>query len=195
MFDDSDLRNIIEPELEDGEQLLWTGRPSSKRMMMPSIATFGFGVVWTSFIVNFIYMWHNNVPKNVQGPVGLFGMQGILSNLFFVPFIVIGVGMLLSPIWYYLKAKRTVYSVTDKRVLIVQNRRSRKVQSYGPSEIGDIERTERADGAGDLTFARRGYRDSDGDQRSQDIQFVGIPNVRSVEKLLRDAFVKGPDPT
>ena len=70
------------PDLDDGEQLLWRGIPSPTRMMIPSIGSFGFGVVWTAFIVNFIYMWHNNGPKNAQGPVGIFGMEGILSNIF-----------------------------------------------------------------------------------------------------------------
>lgn len=193
MFDENDLRNILEPELEHGEQLLWMGKPSPKRMMIPSIFSFGVGVVWTSFIVNFVYMWHAG-PNNVQGPRGLFGMQGILSELFFVPFILIGGGMLFSPIWFYLNAKRTVYGVTDKRVLIVRNGRTRKVQSYGSADIGNVERTERPDGSGDLAFARRSYRDSDGQQRSQATQFVGIPNVRSVEKLLRDLCPEKRDP-
>jgi hypothetical protein len=194
MSDESYLRSIVEPELENGEQLLWVGKPSPNRMLIPSILPFGFGVVWTTFAVNFIYQW-NRGPNDVQGPGGLFGLQGILSNLFFVPFILIGTGALLTPIWFYLKAKRTVYCVTSGRILIVQNRRSRKVESYGPPDIGPIERTERADGSGNLTFARRDYSDNDGHQRSQDIQFVGIPDVRSVEKLLRDLFVNKPQPT
>ncbi len=120
-------------------------------------------------------------------------MQGILANLFFVPFLLIGTAMLLSPIWFYRDAKRTVYGVTGGKIVIVKARRSRKVQTYGPAEIGNIERIERADGSGDLTFAYRAYKDGDGGQRLQAVQFVGIPEVRSVEKLLRDLFVKRPD--
>jgi hypothetical protein len=193
MFDDGEPRSVIELELEDSEEVLWAGRPDPKRMLFPSIFTFGFGVVWTSFIVNFIYMWHSG-PKDVKGPGGLFGMQGILSNLFFVPFLVIGTGMLLSPLWFYRKAKRTAYGVTDKRILIIESGRSRKVQTYGPADINNIERKERADGSGDLTFASRSFKNSDGHQQSQPVQFVGIPEVRSVERILRDRFLKKADP-
>lgn len=194
MFDDPDLHGEIEPELEDGEKLLWAGRPDPKRMLIPALAGFGFGVVWTAFIVNFIFMWHSG-PKDIHGPGGLFGMQGALANLFFVPFLVIGAAMLLSPLWIYRKARRTAYGVTGRRVLIIQSGRWRKVQTFGAAEISNIERKERPDGSGDLTFANRSYRDSDGHAQTQPVQFVGIPEVRSVERLLRDVFARRPDAT
>lgn len=194
MFDEIESRGIIEPELEDGEPLLWVGKPSPGRMLIPSIILFVFGVVWSSSIVGFIYTWHSVGPRVGNGPGGVFGTLGLLSNLFFAPFVLIGLGMLSSPIWVYRKAKQTVYGITRDRILIVQNGRVRRVRTYSPSDINAIERTERADGSGDLTFARRSYRDSDGDRRSETIQFVGIPEVRSVEKLLRDLFANKPDP-
>lgn len=187
MFDESDLRNMIGPELENDEELVWIGKPSLRRTMIPALTGFGIGVVWTAFIVNFIYMWHSG-PNDVRGPGGLFGMQGLLADLFFLPFIFIGVAALFSPLWFYVEAKRTVYGLTNKRVLIVRVGRSRKVQTFGPDDIGDVERIERPDGSGDLSFARRHYHDSDGNSKSRATQLVGIPEVRvrSVEKLLRE---------
>jgi hypothetical protein len=107
-------------------------------------------------------------------------------------FILIGLAMLASPLWVYLHAMRTSYAVTNKRILIVQAGRSRTVQSYSQGDIGDIVRTEGPDKSGDLTFAQKEYRDSDGDRRTTLIQFVGIPEVRSVENLVRDVFKKQP---
>lgn len=121
-----ELEQLVRSELKPGEELRWTGSPDPKRMMIPSIFGFGFGVVWTAFNVNFIWMWHSG-PRDVNGPAGLFGFHGILSELSFVPFILIGLAALLSPVWMYRKAKRT---------------------------IDNIERKERSDGSGDLTFAR-----------------------------------------
>ncbi len=190
MIDETESRGIIEPELEEGEQLLWLGAPSPKRMLIPSIFIFGFGVVWTSSIGAIIAVAHS-----LEGPMQALGPGRFLGDLCFVPFVLIGFVMLFSPILLYRKARRTAYGITPNRVLVVVNGRSRKVRTYGPGEIGDIERTERPDGSGDLTFARRSYRDSDGDQRSQAIEFVGIPEVRSVERLLRDLFMSKPDPT
>lgn len=187
MFAEDDLRAVVESELERGEKVLWTASPNPVRMMAYALLRFVFGIVWTAGIVNFIYMWHDGM-NNVQGPGGLFGMHGLLADLAFLPFLLIGAGMLLSPMHYYRTAKRTIYAVTDKRVLIVCSGRYKKVQSYGPADICEPERAERADGSGDLTFARRVYRDGDGDRRMEAIQFVGIPDVRSVEKLLRELF-------
>ncbi len=87
---------------------------------------------------------------------------------------------------------RTSYAVTNKRILIVHAGRSRTVQSYSQGDIGDIVRTEGPDKSGDLTFAQKVYRDSDGDRRTTLIQFVGISEVRSVENLVRDVFKKQP---
>jgi len=182
MIDENVAKETIEYELDAGETIFWIGKPSIKRMMVPSLFTFGFGVVWMSFNINFVYMWYHG-QNNVQGPGGLFGMQGVLSSIFFIPFMTIGVGALLSPVWFYLRAKKTFYGVTDRRTLIVNKGRSRTVQSWVPKNISEIQRTERSDGSGDLTFGRRISNDSDSPGPPL-LQFVGIKDVRSVEKIV-----------
>jgi len=182
MIDENVAKETIEYELDAGETISWIGKPSIKRMMVPSLFTFGFGVVWMSFNINFVYMWYHG-QNNVQGPGGFFGMQGVLSSIFFIPFMTIGVGALLSPVWFYLRAKKTFYGVTDRRTLIVNKGRSRTVQSWVPKNISEIQRTERSDGSGDLTFGRRISNDSDSPGPPL-LQFVGIKDVRSVEKIV-----------
>lgn len=192
MIDEQEVKDTIEYELDSGEKILWVGKPSIKRMMLPSLFTFGFGVVWMSSNINFIYMWYVG-QNNVQGPGGLFGMQGILSSIFFIPFILIGLGSLLSPVWFYFRAKKTFYGVTDRRTLIVSRGRSRTVQSWVPKNISEIQRTERSDGSGDLTFGRRISSDSDSAGPPL-LQFVGIKDVRSVEKIVLALIENGENP-
>jgi hypothetical protein len=70
-------------------------------------------------------MWYGGTGKReVFRPGGLWGLQGIAGTLFFVPFVLIGVAMLLMPAWAYVSAKRTVYVITDQRVLVSTSRRS-----------------------------------------------------------------------
>lgn len=152
------LESRVQPELDPGEYLLWVGQPSPRRFLRESLSSFGLGIVWTAFIVNFIIGWYSFPHGELSVPSGLFGLRGILSSIFFVPFILVGIGMLLSPVRSYRSAKRTVYAITNKRALIVEGAGSRSVQSYGEGEISNIERVERADGSGDMTLVNARLR-------------------------------------
>ena len=188
MKSDTDNRSFVVLVLGSGEELLWVGAPDPARSVRRSWMTFAFGVVWMGFNVNFAVQWYAGPFHNVSGPFGLFGMQGGLSYLFEVPFFAIGIVMLCSPLYAYLLAAKTAYAITNQRILIVESLLSRKVRSYTPSQINVLERSERPDGTGDVTFARSYYRDSEGSRQKSDAEFVGIPNVREVENLIRATF-------
>jgi len=158
------------------------------RVAQSHLALFLFGIIWTSFTVNFIHEWHQGAGPPTSS---FWGFNGIASELFFIPFLLIGVGMLLSPLWAYFHARRMVYAITNNRILIVQQGKTRRIESYGRSELGNIARVERPDKSGDLMFAQKHYKDSDGDQQTKDIKFVGIPQVQQVETLLRETFAVG----
>jgi hypothetical protein len=108
----------------------------------------------------------------------------------FALFFLVGLAVMASPLFWYFRAKRIYYAVTSKRLLLVQAGKSRNLQSYTQDDIEEIKCTERADKSGDLTFAQRQWKDSDGNWSTQRIGFLGIPEVRSVEHLVRDVFKK-----
>jgi hypothetical protein len=177
MADNNDIQGILAPELH-GERLLWCGRPSASRALRtwPSRAVFVFGVIWTAFCLTVPYLFGENE-----------------MFLFLIPFILIGLALLLSPIWYYRDAKRTIYGITDKRVLIVVNRRTRDVESFGPTDIGGIKVKDLGAGLGDIRIGWRPYRGDFNEERWTEVTLVGIPEARAVEKLLRDVFESQPD--
>ena len=186
---ESRLHMLVQPELEMGESVLWAGQPAPRQFVVQSLPTFIFGAVWTAFTANFIHCWYYRVPeRDVSGPYGLWGFHGLAIGLFFVVFAVVGLAALLAPVWRYFAALRTVYAITQKRVIIIEGARSRKVRSFGADQIGNIKRSERRDGTGDLTFAREPGRDDDGDLVVKDVEMLGIPEVREVESLLRTTF-------
>ena len=107
-------------------------------------------------------------------------------GLFGVPFILIGFGMLSSPIWVYRKAKKTVYVVTDRRAIIFEKGFSVQIRSFEGQRLGEVTKRVRADGSGDIVF-ECGIKRSRGDNNSgvTEIGFFGIERVNEVEDMVK----------
>jgi hypothetical protein len=190
----ADVRMTIENELAAGEKAYWIGQPNPRAYARGAIGMVIFGIPWTGFALFWTFMASGGFwglfgdkkwePGSESGPFKYFN---VCFGLFGVPFILIGLFLLSSPIWMRRKARKTVYAVTDKRVVIFEAGYfgSYKVASYGPDRLGAIERVQRADGSGDLIIERREWRDSDGDRRTTRNGLMGIADVRRVEELIR----------
>jgi hypothetical protein len=176
MLIDPQAQRLIEPYLEVDERLLWVGRPDPKRMALLDLGSFGFGIMWTAFIVHFGWNWLH-FPSSRSSRFSYTWDLPML--IFMVPFVGIGLSLLFSPLGAYLKARETIYAVTHRRVLIILRGAKGKVESYSKKDIGIIACATHPDGSGNLYFDGR----SGGEGR-----FVGIAQVRLVETLLRDVF-------
>lgn len=146
-----------------------------------SIGGFLFAIPWTSFAI----FW---VSMALRASVFFFALFGI-------PFVLVGLGMLSSPIWLRLSARNTVYLITNKRALSISipvssfgNILSTTIRNYPPSKLKDIYRKERADGTGDVVMAVQQNTSNINNRRNQttqEIGFMGIHNPQEVEKMLR----------
>ena len=170
----------INRQLDPGEGLLWSGAPNPGRMALSALPVTVFGIPFTAFAVFWIWTAYSATSRSP-----LPGGPWILFPLFGTPFLLIGLGMLTAPLLASLAAGRTLYAVTNKRALIVSNLFSMTVKSYVHSEIHDVQRVERTDGSGDLYFANRDVVTQRGGLVRQRIGFIGIPDVKSVEQLIR----------
>jgi hypothetical protein len=182
-----EAESVARQEVGPNETVLWAGKPDPKRMALRSWPLTCFAIPWTAFAIFWVVaasgmIFGGSSPSNAPGIFALFPLFGL-------PFVLIGFGMLLAPLWANLRAKKTVYAATERRLLIITEGRTRNVQSFDASDIKDVERRERPDGSGDIVFARRtSYsRDSDGHgrQSTTEIGFFGVPNVRDVERWVR----------
>ena len=171
------MEQTINGQLDPGEGLLWSGSPGAGRMALSALPAAVFGIPFTGFAMFWMGMAYSMTSKQ-GGAVTLFPLFGI-------PFLLIGLGMLTAPLWAWLMAGRTLYAVTNKRAIIISGVLATAVQSYPHSEINDLTRVERPGGAGDLIFATRLVTTRRGGTRRQPIGFLGIPDVRSVEQLIR----------
>jgi len=179
----------IRSELQPGERLLWSGRPDPIRGMLPTFAIWLFAIPWTCFAVFWIasaYGMGSHANNTGGGGFAFFPLFGL-------PFVLVGIGMLSSPFFAYLKLKSTLYGLTDRRAIIVSGKNTKSVDSYDGSNIGHIQRTERADRSGTLSFAQKISNNGKNGPQTTNIGFVGIPEVRSVEQILRDNLGSGND--
>ncbi len=141
------LNIALQNELRDGERIEWQGIKLA-RIEPKGFGIYLFAIPWTAFALFWTAMaaWgtsamDSNSPLDWAFP------------LFGTPFILVGLGMLVTPFVPLLQRGRILYAVTDQRVLRLSLGRDLTVNSVPASRIGDIVRTESADGTGSVELA------------------------------------------
>jgi len=180
-----ELRSVVEDELEVGESVQWSARPRAMRLVLYTLPVVLFAIPWTAFAVFWICGASGWQFPTLKGPAGFFPLFG-------VPFVLVGCGMLSSPLWALRKVRRTLYVITDRRAIVFEGGWSTTVRSLGPDQLTDLERKQRADGSGDIILVKRSWRGSDGDRYTRPVGFFGVENVKDVETLLRQLAAKAP---
>lgn len=190
---EGNVQAALQPEMGPGEALLWTGQPMSGRYRAASIAVMAFGILFTGFALLWTAMATGGgaliFGLAARGPGGAIGM---CMGLFGLPFIAVGIGMLLAPVWMPRQARRTFYGLTNQRAIVLTQTLfgRRVVQSFGPAQAAGMTRYERPDGSGNLIFNQQQWRDSDGGGHVRNEGFMYIPNVRGVEDLVRATLLR-----
>jgi hypothetical protein len=175
------LRALVESELQSGERVTWVGQPIPGRAMLGALPIVLFAIPWTAFSVFWIAgaaagTAHSRDP-------GVFRM----FPLFGLPFVLVGLGLLASPLWVRLTAKRTAYVITDRRAIVLAGgwAGSVTVRSFEPAQLTDLRRTQRSDGSGDLVFTQDVSRGNRGAIRTTDVGFLAIADVKGAEERVR----------
>lgn len=180
-MDQAQVEQLAMSQLDGGERLLWSGAPAPGAAALRALPASLIGIPFTAFAAFWIWT-ANSATSRISSDAGPWAF----FPLFGVPFLLVGLGVFAAPLWVYLAAGKTVYALTEKRAMIIMALGTRAVQSFTHEDIGEITRTERADGSGSVYFASRGMATSQGLPRMARIGFEGIPEVRRVEQLIRD---------
>jgi hypothetical protein len=186
-----DVNARVHSELQPGEHLVWAGQPNPRAYARGAWVISIFGVVFAAFAAFWILMAGGFALLAGSATAGA-GAGFACFPLLGVPFLLIGVAMLLAPLWMRRAARRAVYAITDRRAIVWQARpfgSELTVRSFAPAELTQITRVERADGTGDLVFLEvfnhsvnsKGHRSS---TRTR-LGFLGVDGVRDVEDVLR----------
>lgn len=180
----SALRRHIDKELR-GERLLWAGQPDPKIALKSMIGIWILAIPWTAFALFWEAMaiggWITGHTKGMQG------WSGLMMVLFGVPFVAIGLGMMAGPFWSARIARKSIYVLTDQRLVYLSEKRNGvAIKSTWPKDIHSLEKTVDRSGKGSLKISYGSTRDSEGDLVEKSETVAGVGNVDELEKLLRD---------
>jgi hypothetical protein len=165
------LRDAIARELEPDEKVVWSGMPKPWCFNRTTVHTFLFGIAWTALTVT----WMAGITA-----------QDLIPRVAFLFFFTIGILLLFSPLWAFRNSLKTVYVITDRRAITMDGGWTNTTRSYPAESLTEIYRKEHRDGTGDIVFVRHITKDSDGDSRVEELGFLHIPDVKSVEAQLKE---------
>jgi hypothetical protein len=191
---DSELIAEVRDELHPGERVLWAGRARPLRFVLRDSYRLLAGLGSLAVLALMIFIF-----SQFFGGFGFRSVNGGFSfSSFFSLFWLIAVIAVLASaapiVADYLRARRMVYAVTDRRLLIVTLPAlwwGRSVQSFGAGDIRGLTRRMHGDSTGDVIFSSETYsvrRRYGYSTRTRDVGFFGIPDAREVEELISRTF-------
>ena len=166
--DQNVLQYVQNSVLQPREKLVWKGRPNPKKAASVGLGLFFFGI----FFFGFAIFWTAGASAAAWAVTSAEGHAFPLFAGFFplfgLPFLAVGAWMVSGPVRNYLRAARSYYAITDKRVLIITAGRNYKVNAVFADQINDYERADKGDGSGSIRLKKtiinsgRGTRSSVG---------------------------------
>jgi hypothetical protein len=175
---DAQLR--AQSELQSGESLYWTGTADPARAAISALPASIFGIPFAGFSLFWISQAYHATNTMSKSSHNAFTDGFRVFPLFGAPFLLVGLGVILAPLWAFLKAGSTVYAVTNQRVMIITGGNSRSLKSYTPADIVQVEHRERPDGSGDIAILTAGTTRTNNSVSQIKVALVGIPNVKQV---------------
>ncbi len=172
-----------------GEIVRWAGKPDAGRAFRRAFAIYAMAIPWCAitFTVFGVLLAAVLSGKPVTRAVSPweYAMMGAFV-LFSSAFVAAGLAMLATPFWVRSKARRTIFAITDKRILTVVTGRSQTVTTVVPDHIVKIEREEKRDGSGTLTLVTGYEKDSDGDPVTKSEELYAVRDVRAAARAVEE---------
>jgi hypothetical protein len=181
----------LSSELASGEKLLWSGRPrqgiflrGADAFMIPvSLLWCGFAIFWEAMALTATRS--KGTPEPVAYIFPLWGVPFVLIGLYFV------FGRFFADA---AQRKRTVYGITNQRVIIRSGFFSRTTKSLNLRTLSDVTLSEKRDGSGTITLGPTVPLYSwfygtnwPGSRKYQPPMFDSITDAKIVYDLLRKA--------
>ena len=169
MAEITDIPEHVRHELRADETPKWIGYPNPKRYAIEEgLVRCLFGIPFTGFAVVWV----------------LLAMQSAspYNSLFVIPFILIGLYLLASPLLEYWRALRTIYVVTNQRVVILDGVLHHSQKDIALSDLEHVYVERKRDGSGNIILSEERVEDPEAGLIVTKIGFIAIPNVREAEE-------------
>lgn len=177
----TDAQMRAQSELESGESLVWSGTADPRRAAISAFPAALFGIPFAGFAL----FWMSQAFRATRAMAGnshnAFVSGFKIFPLFGIPFFLVGLAVMLAPLWAFLTGRNTVYAVTNRRVMVISGTKSRAVKSFMPADIAGVEHRERPDGSGDIVLMTNMLQRRGNNMSTQmKVPLCGIPNVKQV---------------
>ena len=141
------LQAELRPYLDGDETLLWTGQPKSGILLRNTdFFIIPFSLFWLAFALFWTYL--------ALGTGGFFGENGLpIFAWLGVPFILVGVVLAFAR--FPLDARfrdKTIYGLTEKRILVKTGLFSEEFASYNLEDLGSLRLREGKNGFGTIAL-------------------------------------------
>ncbi len=174
-----DLRTMVDGALEPGESIKWRDMPLPHFFTSKIEGIFRFGIVLT--LCPILWTVASKYTSSIW-PDGGFFYNGF--SPFLIAPLLLGIALLLMPLWEYRKSRRTVYAITDRRVIICEGAWKSKLRTFLPELLGEVRRRQENEHTGDVFLALNSRRNPDGKQTFKAIGFENIQDPMAVELML-----------
>jgi len=175
---DAQLR--AQSELQSGESLYWTGTADPRRTAVAALPAALFGIPFAGFALFWITQAYHATSAMSNSSHNAFASGFRVFPLFGLPFLFVGLGIILMPLRAFLKGSNTVYAVTNQRVMIITGTSNRSVKSITPADIVSVEHRERPDGSGDIAILTNAITRTNNMTSQVKVALCGVPNVKQV---------------
>ena len=193
---DPKAKDIITPELREGETLLWADKPNRLPLTGASLFQLLFSFIWLLLVLLIIFgvLSSIEIMDSELLPPGLVKelAKPLVALVFYLPlaFLLIGMMLLLNSVRLLISPLFQVYAVTDQRGIIASTLTPRRVISLSARSFARMERTGSSD-IGTLEIAsRQGSRNLRAALYQVQLDsFHKIRNPKQVEAMIHERFL------
>lgn len=166
---------LIRRQLQPGERLVWSGRPTcANRLTLNTVLGSFFGLVF--------------LGAGAAIVVAALREGNILGVSFGLIFFIVGSAVIVSALFYdSWRRNVTLYGMTNRRAIVIDGRKRRRVRSVGLHNMKEIVLKVRESGKGTITCVSmmdEWYRKNKKGEYKQIPLFLSIVDVRHVHDLL-----------
>lgn len=176
-----------------GEVIRWAARPGARSTVLASLGIYVIAIPWLLISAPICAAMLGAILKGPPASRAVAAFELAMTYfgfLFTLVFVLVGIVMLLVPVWALRRAQRMVFAVTDRRILTIVEGKSRKVTTVLPDKVLKLERKEGRDGHGTLKITIGHEKDSDGDTVAKAESIYGVPRVAEAERLVRELIAR-----
>lgn len=189
----NEAQQRAQSELQSGESLCWAGTADPIRAAVAALPAALFGIPFAGFALFWVTQAYRATSAMSHSSHNAFASGFRVFPLFGLPFLFVGLGIILAPLWVFLKGSNTVYAVTNQRVMVISGGTTRSVKSITPADIISIDHRERPDGSGDIVIQTTGIIRSNNNLASPvKVALFGIQNVKQVAQQVMTLHTQRP---